>query len=53
MNTQLAHKVAQLEKRVGEHDKALVEIVRELRRLIESPKPPIKKRLIGFIPSEE
>ena len=53
MNTQLARKIAQLEQRVGEHDKAIVEIIRELRRLFETPKPTSKRRLIGFITADE
>jgi len=53
MNAQLARKIAQLEQSVGEHDKAIVEIIRELRRLLETPKPTSKRRLIGFITADE
>jgi len=52
MNTQLARKIAQLERRMGEHDKVIVEIVRELRRMLEAPKPLHQRRQIGFIKSE-
>jgi len=52
-NDKLAHKVDQLEKRVSDHDDILIELVREIRKLIETPKPEIKKRSIGFIISDE
>ncbi|HPB32112.1 MAG TPA: ORF6N domain-containing protein [Candidatus Sumerlaeota bacterium] len=53
MNAQMARKIAQLEQRVGEHDKAIVEIIRELRRLLEVPKPHHPKKRIGFTAKEE
>ena len=52
MNAQLARKIAQLERRVGEHDEAIVEIIRELRRLLEAPLPSHTRRQIGFVKSE-
>jgi len=52
-NERLARKVDQLEKRVSDHDEVLIEIVREIRKLIEAPKPKNKKRSIGFIISGE
>jgi hypothetical protein len=48
-NEKLSRKVAQLEKRVSDHDEILIEIVREIRQLIETPKPKGKKKSIGFI----
>ena len=42
----LARKVEQLEHRVSAHDEALVELVQEIRALIEAPKP--NKKSIGF-----
>ena len=48
-NEKLARKVDQLERRVSDHDEVLIELVREIRRLIDSPKPEGGKRLIGFI----
>ena len=52
-NEKLARKVTQLEKRVSDHDEILIELVREIRQLIETPKPKGKKRSIGFIISDE
>ena len=50
-NEKLAGKVDQLEKRVSDHDEVLIELVREIRKLIDSPKPKGKKGTIGFIGS--
>ncbi len=47
----LAHRVDQLERRVSDHDEILIELVREIRRLIETPEPKGKKSKIGFIMS--
>jgi hypothetical protein len=52
-NEKLARKVGQLEKRVSDHDEILIELVREIRQLIETPKPKGKTRSIGFIISDE
>ena len=52
-NEKLARKVAQLEKRVIDHDEIVIELVCEIRQLIETPKPKGKKRSIGFIISDE
>jgi hypothetical protein len=52
-NEKLARKVDQLEKRVSDHDEILIELVREIRQLIETPKPKEKRRSIGFIISDE
>ena len=47
----LARKVEQLEKRVSDHDEILIELIREIRKLIDLPKPNWKRRKIGFIDS--
>ena len=49
----LGRKVDQLEKQVSDHDEILIELVQEIRRLIESPEPKGKKPKIGFIISGE
>lgn len=52
-NEKLAREVDQLERRVSEHDEILIELVREVSKLIEAPKSKEKKLPIGFIiPSE-
>jgi hypothetical protein len=51
-NEELARKVDQLEMRVSDHDEVLIELVREIRRLIDSPKPKGERRRIGFISRE-
>jgi ORF6N domain len=48
-NEKLSRKFIQLEKRVSDHDEILIELVREIRKLIDSPKPRGKARQIGFI----
>ena len=48
-NKRLSKKFAQLEKRVSDHDEILVEIVREIRKLIDAPKPSGKRESIGFV----
>lgn len=50
-NEKLARKVKQLENRVSDHDEILIELVSEIRKLIDSPKPRGKKQIIGFISS--
>jgi hypothetical protein len=52
-NEKLSRKVDQLEKRVSDHDEILIELVREIRKLIDIPKPKGKTRSIGFIESNE
>jgi len=52
-NEKLSRKVEQLERRVSDHDEILIELVREIRQLIETPKPKKKRRSIGFIISDE
>jgi hypothetical protein len=48
-NEKLSRKMDQLEKRVSDHDEILIEIVREIGKLIDTPKPKRKPRSIGFI----
>ncbi len=52
-NEKLARKVDQLEKRVSDHDEILIELVQEIRNLIEAPKPRGNKQSIGFIISDK
>ena len=52
-NEKLSRKVDQLEKRVSDHDEILIELVREIRKLIDTPKPKGKRRSIGFIESDK
>ena len=51
-NEKLAHKVDQLERRVSDHDEILIELVQEIRKLIDTPKPRRKPKSIGFIVSD-
>ena len=48
-NEKLARKVDQLENRVSNHDDLLIELVREIRKLIDTPNSKRKKRSVGFI----
>jgi hypothetical protein len=52
-NEKLSRKVDQLENRVSDHDEILIELVREIRKLIDAPKPKGKRRSIGFIESDK
>ena len=49
-NEKLARKVDQLESRVSDHDEILVDLIKEIRKLVETPKPG-DKRSIGFLKS--
>ena len=49
-NEKLARKVDQLEHRVSDHDEILMELINEIRKLIDGPKPG-KKHPIGFLRS--
>lgn len=49
---ELAQKLAQLERKVGAHDKAIAEIISAIRQLM-TPEEPKKKRPIGFAPWKE
>ena len=48
-NETLARKVDQLERRVTDHDEILIELIQEIRQLIDDPKSKNRKRSIGFI----
>ena len=48
-NEKLSRKFDQLEKRVSDNDEILIELVREIRMLIDTPKPKGKRRSIGFM----
>ncbi|RJQ69335.1 MAG: hypothetical protein C4519_21740 [Desulfobacteraceae bacterium] len=50
-NEKLARKVDQLEMRVSDHDEVLIELVQEIRKLIESPNQKVPKQKAGFINS--
>ncbi|MBW2608977.1 MAG: ORF6N domain-containing protein [Deltaproteobacteria bacterium] len=52
-NEKLAREVEQLERRMSDHDEILIELVQEIRKLIEAPIPEGKKRSIGFIGSDK
>lgn len=52
-NEKLSRKIDQLERRVSDHDEILIQLVREIRKLIDTPKPRGKKRSIGFIVSDK
>lgn len=49
-NEKLARKVDQLEHRVSDHDEILMELIKEIRKLVDGPKPG-KKQPIGFLKS--
>ncbi|MCP3930929.1 MAG: ORF6N domain-containing protein [Bacteroidetes bacterium] len=51
-NEKLARKVNQLEHRVTDHDEILMELIREIRKLVDGPKPG-KKQSIGFLKSSK
>ena len=52
-NEKLSRKVDQLEKRVSNHDKILIELVREIRKMIDTPTPIGKRKSIGFVLSDK
>ena len=52
-NEKLSRKIDQLEKRVSDHDEILIQLVREIRKLTDTPKPRGKKRSIGFIVTDK
>jgi len=49
---EIAKKVAQLEKRMTEHDEQLIQIVNALKQLLK-PDPPPNKYRIGFQSDKE
>jgi hypothetical protein len=52
-NERLSRKIDDLEKRVSDHDEILIDLIREIRKLVDTPKPKGKKRSIGFILSQK
>jgi len=52
-NEKLSHKLDDLEKRVSDHDEILIDLIREIRKLIDTPKPKGKRRSMGFILPEK
>ena len=44
---ELAHKIAQLERNLGDHDEQIMVLVEAIKQLMD-PKPPPKTRRIGF-----
>jgi len=48
-NEKLSRKIYELEERVSDHDEILIDLIREIRKLVDPPKPKKKPRSIGFI----
>ena len=48
-NVKLSQKLAELERRVSDHDEILMEVIREIRKLIDIPKRKGRKTIIGFM----
>ncbi len=48
-NAKLSQKLADLEKRVSDHDEIVIDVIREMRKLIDIPKRKGRKSAIGFI----
>ncbi len=51
-NEKLSRKIDDLERRVSDHDEILIDLIREIRKLVDVPDMKRKKRPIGFIISE-
>ena len=47
-NEKLAMKVEQLESRVSNHDEILLDLIEEIKKIIDTPKPR-KKNIVGFV----
>lgn len=47
-NEKLARKVEQLENRISDHDEILLDLIDEIKKIIDTPKPR-KKNTVGFI----
>jgi len=52
-NEKLSRKIGELEKRVSDHDEILIELIREIRKLVDTPQQNRKRKSIGFILSEK
>ena len=44
---ELQRKIAQIERRLTDHDEQIIELVRLIKKLLK-PEPPPKKRRIGY-----
>jgi len=51
VNTDLARRLDELEKRMGGHDEQFVRVIHAIRQLMEAPPP--KRKKIGFHPPED
>jgi hypothetical protein len=47
-NDKLARKVKQLENRVSDHDEILLDLIEEIKKIIDTPKPR-RKNVVGFV----
>ena len=47
-NAQIARRLDQLERKIGSHDRAILEILQALRQLTQPAEAP-KRRRIGFV----
>jgi GAF domain-containing protein len=47
VNTELARRVDEVEKHLGQHDAQFIEVIRAIRQLMEPPSRPPRRR-IGF-----
>jgi hypothetical protein len=45
---ELAHKLAELERKVGDHDRSIQTLVAAIRQLMTPPPPPANRGRIGF-----
>jgi hypothetical protein len=52
-NEKLSRKIAELENRMSDHDEMLIDLIREIRKLVDTPKQKRKSRAIGFMVSEK
>jgi hypothetical protein len=48
-NRELAHKIAQLERRLSDHDDQILVLIEAIKQLMDPKLPPITRR-IGFTP---
>jgi hypothetical protein len=51
-NEKLSRKIDDLERRVSDHDEILIDLIHEIRKLVDPPEMKGKKRSIGFILSD-
>ncbi len=49
---QLAHKLAELERKLASHDQAIIALIDAIKELMTPPEPK-KKRPIGFRPAND